>query len=300
MEYLSSKKCVHRDLAARNILLTANGTLKVADFGLARETYHSVYTKTTKGKIPFKWMAPESIFDKVYTTRSDVWSFGVLLWEIFTLGQSPYPGKTVDEMMKDLQAQKLMERPATCPVNVFDIILHCWRFDPNDRPNFNMLVHMLESVIISDECCGPNYYNIPDNCLCVGHSDSIEDSGHNGCITPSDLDLSSQEEEPKYIEMLSSIASTNPALAVNIKNLCTDCKQSYLHYSYIYPETLIVRKEEERLSEDYIKTIDLCSSCKLNFHENLERSQTYDENDCLLYTSPSPRDRTRSRMPSSA
>ena len=84
--------------------------------------------------------------------------------------------------------------------------------------------------------------------------------------------------------MLSSIASTNPALAVNIKNLCTDCKQSYLHYSYIYPETLIVRKEEERLSEDYIKTIDLCSSCKLNFHENLKRSQTYDEND--VFDSP--------------
>ena len=86
--------------------------------------------------------------------------------------------------------------------------------------------------------------------------------------------------------MLSSIASTNPALAVNIKNLCTDCKQSYLYYSYnnyVYPESPIVRKEE-RLSEDYIKTIDLCSSCKLNFHENLERSQTYDEND--VFDSP--------------
>ena len=86
--------------------------------------------------------------------------------------------------------------------------------------------------------------------------------------------------------MLSSIASTNPALAVNIKNLCTDCKQSYLYYSYkyIYPESPNVKKEEERLCEDYIKTIDLCSSCKLNFHENLERSQTYDEND--VFDSP--------------
>ncbi|XP_061404130.1 fibroblast growth factor receptor 2-like, partial [Lethenteron reissneri] len=119
MEWLASNKCIHRDLAARNVLVADGNVMKIADFGLARDVNHSeYYKKTSSGLLPVKWMSPESLFDRVYTQRSDVWSFGVLLWEMFTLGGSPYPGVPVEELFRLLQEGHRLDRPPLCPAEL--------------------------------------------------------------------------------------------------------------------------------------------------------------------------------------
>ncbi|XP_065224282.1 uncharacterized protein LOC135848315 [Planococcus citri] len=121
MEYLASKKCIHRDLAARNILVSHGFVLKIADFGLARNIQNKdYYKKKTKGKLPVKWMAPEALTHLLFTTTSDVWSYGVLLWEILTLGGVPYPTFTdMDTLIKDLKSGYRLEQPSNCSLKTY-------------------------------------------------------------------------------------------------------------------------------------------------------------------------------------
>ncbi|XP_041914989.1 fibroblast growth factor receptor 1b isoform X4 [Alosa sapidissima] len=148
MEYLASKKCIHRDLAARNVLVTEDNVMKIADFGLARDIHHiDYYKKTTNGRLPVKWMAPEALFDRIYTHQSDVWSFGVLLWEIFTLGGSPYPGVPVEELFKLLKEGHRMDRPSACPQELYLMMKDCWHAVPTYRPTFKQLVEDLDRIL---------------------------------------------------------------------------------------------------------------------------------------------------------
>ncbi|XP_048876758.1 fibroblast growth factor receptor 1b isoform X2 [Brienomyrus brachyistius] len=148
MEYLASKKCIHRDLAARNVLVTEDSVMKIADFGLARDIHHiDYYKKTTNGRLPVKWMAPEALFDRIYTHQSDVWSFGVLLWEIFTLGGSPYPGVPVEELFKLLREGHRMDRPSTCTTELYMMMRDCWHAVPSQRPTFQQLVEDLDRAL---------------------------------------------------------------------------------------------------------------------------------------------------------
>ncbi|XP_068424793.1 fibroblast growth factor receptor 2 isoform X1 [Clinocottus analis] len=148
MEYLASQKCIHRDLAARNVLVTESNFMKIADFGLARDVHNiDYYKKTTNGRLPVKWMAPEALFDRVYTHQSDVWSFGVLMWEIFTLGGSPYPGIPVEELFKLLKEGHRMDMPGNCTNELYMMMKDCWHAISSHRPTFKQLVEDLDRIL---------------------------------------------------------------------------------------------------------------------------------------------------------
>ncbi|XP_048589456.1 platelet-derived growth factor receptor alpha isoform X2 [Nematostella vectensis] len=148
MEFLARKKCVHRDLAARNVLVGPDYVMKVSDFGLARDIYQDdLYVKTTSGLLPVKWMAPESLFDRVYTEKTDVWSFGILLWEIMTLGGTPYPGLPTEQLLDYLSEGQRMAQPQNCPLEIYTIMRDCWMQLPDQRPHFGTLVERLGNVL---------------------------------------------------------------------------------------------------------------------------------------------------------
>ncbi|XP_071451465.1 uncharacterized protein [Hetaerina americana] len=143
MEYLVSKGVVHRDLAARNILVDHNKTCKIADFGMSRsvrETGGQVYEERQKqGALPVRWMAPESLFRGIFTHKSDVWSFGVLLWEIITLGSTPYPGIGARDVMRRVRDGRRLERPSHVRPEIFRVAARCWHRDSTLRPTFSRL-----------------------------------------------------------------------------------------------------------------------------------------------------------------
>lgn len=149
MEFLASRKCIHRDLAARNILLSENNVVKICDFGLARDIYKDPdYVRKGDARLPLKWMAPEAIFDKIYTTQSDVWSFGVLIWEIFSLGASPYPGVQIDEeFFCRLKEGTRMRAPEYSSSEIYQTMLDCWHGEPQERPTFIELVEQLGDLL---------------------------------------------------------------------------------------------------------------------------------------------------------
>ncbi|XP_059202072.1 vascular endothelial growth factor receptor kdr-like [Centropristis striata] len=169
MEFLASRKCIHRDLAARNILLSENNVVKICDFGLARDIYKDPdYVRKGDARLPLKWMAPEAIFDKIYTTQSDVWSFGVLMWEIFSLGASPYPGVQIDEeFCCRLKEGTRMRAPEYSSSEIYQTMLDCWQGEPQDRPTFTELVEQLGDLLQASVQQEGKHY-IPINTALLG------------------------------------------------------------------------------------------------------------------------------------
>ncbi|KAF7410024.1 hypothetical protein HZH68_004405 [Vespula germanica] len=148
MEYLSQRRVLHGDLAARNILLAENNVVKICDFGLAKTMYKDGnYKKKGDGPLPIKWMAIESIRDRVFSTQSDIWSFGIVLWEFFTLAETPYPGMEAEKQYQKLIEGYRMEQPAYATPEVYNIMLQCWKAKPTLRPSFTELVDSIGDLL---------------------------------------------------------------------------------------------------------------------------------------------------------
>ncbi|XP_068907472.1 vascular endothelial growth factor receptor 1-like isoform X2 [Tenebrio molitor] len=149
MEYLASRKVLHGDLAARNVLLTDGNVVKICDFGLAKKMYQNdIYRKTGDEMLPVKWMAIESITDKIFSIQSDVWSFGIVLWEIFSLAKTPYPGMEYNEYFcEKLLSGYRMKSPQFATNEIYEIMLHCWNGEHMKRPTFTQLVNKIGSTL---------------------------------------------------------------------------------------------------------------------------------------------------------
>ncbi|XP_077352147.1 tyrosine-protein kinase Mer [Festucalex cinctus] len=148
MEYLSGRNFLHRDLAARNCMLRDDLTVCVADFGLSKKIYSGDYYRQGRiAKMPVKWIAVESLADRVFTVKSDVWAFGVTMWEIATRGMTPYPGIQNHEIYDYLLEGHRLKQPTDCLDDLYEIMYSCWRADPLDRPLFSHLREMLEKIM---------------------------------------------------------------------------------------------------------------------------------------------------------
>ncbi|XP_027826358.2 tyrosine-protein kinase Fer isoform X2 [Ovis aries] len=146
MSYLESKNCIHRDLAARNCLVGENNVLKISDFGMSRQEDGGVYSSSGLKQIPIKWTAPEALNYGRYSSESDVWSFGILLWETFSLGVCPYPGMTNQQAREQVERGYRMSAPQHCPEDIFKIMMKCWDYKPENRPKFSELQKELAAI----------------------------------------------------------------------------------------------------------------------------------------------------------
>uniref|UniRef100_A0A8D0T3Z6 Focal adhesion kinase 1 n=2 Tax=Sus scrofa TaxID=9823 RepID=A0A8D0T3Z6_PIG len=147
LAYLESKRFVHRDIAARNVLVSSNDCVKLGDFGLSRYMEDSTYYKASKGKLPIKWMAPESINFRRFTSASDVWMFGVCMWEILMLGVKPFQGVKNNDVIGRIENGERLPMPPNCPPTLYSLMTKCWAYDPSRRPRFTELKAQLSTIL---------------------------------------------------------------------------------------------------------------------------------------------------------
>jgi serine/threonine protein kinase len=151
MDYLVKKKFVHRDLAARNCLVDPDLCVKISDFGLSRnineKNYYRIGNKDCR--LPVKWMSPESLERRTFDSKTDVWSYGVLVWELMTRGDTPYPDVELDlnHILLHLKSGKRLAQPANCPHSIFSILLKCWSDCPHSRPDFEIIYQEIDQVL---------------------------------------------------------------------------------------------------------------------------------------------------------
>nr|XP_046171170.1 macrophage colony-stimulating factor 1 receptor 1-like [Oncorhynchus gorbuscha] len=196
MDFLASKNCIHRDVAARNVLLTDGRVAKICDFGLARDIENdSNYVVKGNARLPVKWMAPESIFECVYTVKSDVWSYGILLWEIFSLGKSPYPNVVVDtRFYKMIKDGCYMSQPDFAPPEIYTIMKMCWNLEPTERPTFSTIGQLIQRLLPDQP--DHTYRNVQDKTPQQGAGEQGDPAKTNG-----DCDQTLNQEGEKELLM---------------------------------------------------------------------------------------------------
>ena len=145
MSHLANRKIIHGDLAARNVLLAKNNLIKICDFGLARNMQQNqIYQKMSSGPLPIKWMAVESLTHRIFSSQSDVWSYGIVLWELFSLARTPYPGVQADESFaRKLESGYRMSKPPFSTDDLYKVMKDCWLSEPELRPTFNELAEKM-------------------------------------------------------------------------------------------------------------------------------------------------------------
>ncbi|CAL8374290.1 unnamed protein product [Arctogadus glacialis] len=148
MIYLASQHFVHRDLATRNCLVGNGLLVKIGDFGMSRDIYSTDYYRVGgHTMLPIRWMPPESIMYRKFTTESDVWSFGVILWEIFTYGKQPWFQLANNEVIECITQGRVLERPRVCPKEIYDMMLGCWQREPQQRLNIKDIQKLLFTMM---------------------------------------------------------------------------------------------------------------------------------------------------------
>lgn len=152
MEHLSNHRFVHKDLATRNILLSANLDLKISSLGLCRDVYANEYFPFHQQLVPLRWMPPEAVLDDEYSTKSDIWSYGVFIWEIFTSADLPYRLKTDEDVLRGLKTQEnKLEPPAGCPEELLALMHKCMASSLKDRPSFSEVALAIGEITVDSD-----------------------------------------------------------------------------------------------------------------------------------------------------
>lgn len=163
MEFISSHGIIHRDLAARNVLIDENKVCKIADFGLSRsirDKEGDTYEMKHAGQMPIRWMSPEALSMGLFSTKSDVWAFGILIWEICTLGSTPYIGMSAQEVISFIRQGNIAEQPEHCSDELYDLMKSCWAYKAEDRFTFTDVKHHLAKMLLDIKEEKSNYIDL--------------------------------------------------------------------------------------------------------------------------------------------
>ncbi|XP_042888408.1 vascular endothelial growth factor receptor 1-like isoform X2 [Penaeus japonicus] len=197
MEYLSRRKVLHGDLAARNLLLADNNVVKISDFGLSRDMYKKdIYMKKGDDLMPIKWMSVEAIRDRIFSVQSDVWAYGVTMWELFTLGSTPYPGVEVNkDFLTFLEDGNRMDRPKYANQEIYNLLLDCWSAEPLERPTFSLCAERLGILMLPD--LKEQYMTMNDPYVLMNEERFQKETDYLNMLSSPDFENQNRKDEPQ-------------------------------------------------------------------------------------------------------